>query len=61
MYSTEISQLLADQNYMIKRTDYFNICSSSPQITHVHYDAYSDKFRIYTDDGYEWEFEVRKD
>lgn len=61
MYSEEISSLLSENNYMIKRTEYFNICDTSPQISHVHYDAYSNRYHIYTDDGYHWEFAVCKD
>lgn len=61
MYSIEISQLLADNGYMIKRTDYFNICSSSPQICHVHYDVFSNKIQIHTDDDFHWEVEIVHD
>ena len=60
MFSFEISSRMSEKDYKISASDYFEICNTSPQITHVHYDAYSNKFHIYTNDDYHWEFEVNK-
>lgn len=34
------------------------ICRESPQIDHVKYDAFSDRFQIWTTDGYYWNIKV---
>lgn len=60
MYSYEIDEMIKIKDWILKPKDYLRIYSS-PQITHLHYDAYSNKYHIYTDDDYHWEFEVRKD
>lgn len=61
MFSWEINEIMSHKDYRLNPDDYLKICSSSTQITHVHYDAYSNRYHIYTEDGYHWEFEVKYD
>jgi len=59
MYSNEIDELMRSKGYVITTDDYFRLNPiQSSQITHVHYDACTNRFQIYTNDGYEWDFEV---
>lgn len=58
MYSREIDSILKLNNYNIASDTYINICSTSPQITHVKYDPYSQYFEIWTNDDYYWKFNV---
>ena len=62
MYSWEISNLLQKYNYNIPSDIYFQISniSDNPQITYIEYNAFSNKFKICTNDGYNWEFSVYK-
>lgn len=58
MYSREIDNILKLNNYNIASDTYINISSTSPQITHVKYDPYSQYFEIWTNDDYYWKFNV---
>lgn len=58
MYSEEIDSLLSSHNYMIDSRVYNHICDSSPQISYIKYDAFSQKTTIVTNDGYSWIFIV---
>lgn len=60
MYSWEISQILESSNYTISADTYINICSTSPQIIHTHYEAFGDYFEIYTEDMGYWKFKVER-
>lgn len=60
MYSYEIQQLMELRNYLLEAKEYLHICGTSPQINWVSYNAYTDDFRITTDDRYEWNFKVKK-
>lgn len=60
IYSYEISQLLAENNYNIDSETYLRICSTSPQIRYVGYKG--DYFEIVDDANNCWKFKVyRKD
>lgn len=61
MFSWEINELMMKRKYNITPIEYYQICDKSPQITHIHYESFSNKYRIYTNDGYEWEFTIRRD
>lgn len=61
MYTQEIDEIIRSKGYVITRKQYFDICNSSPQISHIHYDAYWNRYHIYTEDGGDWEFSIRKD
>lgn len=58
MYSEEIDSLLSSHNYMIDSHMYNHICDTSPQISYIKYDAFSQKTTIVTNDGYSWIFIV---
>lgn len=57
MYSWEISQLLAEKNYNIDSETYLYICSTSPQLNHIKYDAWSNSFEMWDEENY-WKFNV---
>ena len=61
MYSWEINEIMIKRNYVIRPEEYMQICNSSPQISWVHYDAYTQRHQIHTDDGYLWDCIVKKD
>ena len=58
MYSYEIKQLLELRNFLINNYEYLNIISSSPQITRVKYNAYSNEFETWTNDNYYFNYKV---
>ena len=61
MYSNEIDSIMKQNGYIISANTYINICSTSPQIIHIHYEAFGDYFEIWTDDRYEWKFKVLRE
>lgn len=61
MYSHEIDKVLNENNYDIGSNMYMYICRTSPQLNHIKYDAYSDKFQMWSSDGYHWEFAVHRE
>ena len=61
MYSYEIDSIMKQSNYTISSDAYINICSTSPQIIRIHYEAFGDYFEIYTEDNYYWKFRVVKE
>ena len=58
MYSNEIDSIMKQNGYIISANTYINICSTSPQINHIKYQAFGDYFEVWTDDRYEWKFKV---
>ena len=60
MYSNEIDSIMKQNGYIISANTYINICSTSPQIIHIHYEAFGDYFEIWTEDRYEWKFKVKR-
>ncbi len=60
MYSWEIQQLMELRNYLLSVEEYTNICSNSPQINRVSYNAFENNFMISTDDNYSWQFKLKK-
>lgn len=58
MYSSEIDQTLKSQKYNIESGTYSKICSSSPQITHVKYNPYSNEYEMWSNDNYYWKFTI---
>ena len=59
MYSEEINELMIKRNYKLTPEEYCKLDPLlSPQITHIHYDAYSNRFQMHTNDGYDWDFEI---
>ena len=61
MYSYEIDSIMKQSNYTISSDAYINICSTSPQIILIRYEAFGDYFEIYTKDSYYWKFRVVKE
>ena len=61
MFSYEIDSLMRSKGYRIEKDDYANIISDSTQIERVNYCAFTNKFHIWTNDGYNWEFNVVND
>lgn len=58
MYSYEITQTLELQDYNLDSETYINICRTSPQISRVKYDPYSNSFEVWTNDNSYWRFSV---
>lgn len=56
MYSWEIQNWLSDRNYSLTSKEYIWLIkdSQSKQIDHIKFDTYSDRFQLWTKDGYEW-------
>lgn len=62
MYSWEIRDYLESKGYSLTREEYAKFDPmDSPQICRVSYDTYSNRFIIYTSEGYKFEFEVKTD
>lgn len=51
MYTWEINKILEENNYSIDSRTYGTICSTSPQIDHIKYDAWNNNFEIHTKDS----------
>ena len=60
MYSHEIDELLKIRNYVISTSEYFEILSTSPQITNVKYDTGNDTIQIKTEDSYDFKIKVKR-
>jgi len=58
MHSREIQDLLEHSNYKISSEVYKDIIVSSNQIDHVKYNPSGEYFQAWTDDGYQWQFDV---
>lgn len=58
IYSYEISQILSENNYNIDSETYLHICSTSPQLTCVKYNAWSDDFEMLDRENNYWKFTV---
>ncbi len=60
MYPWEISKILENNNYNIDSQIYLHICKSSPQISHIKYDPYSNNFEMWDKENNYWKFTVYK-
>lgn len=60
MYSWEIEQLLKLKNYLLSSKEYFDMYDTSPQIIGIVYKPYEDKFYMWTNDNYQYNFKVYK-
>ena len=58
MYSNEIQSILEAHRYSLPSYLYIKICSTSPQISQIKYDSFSNDFQIWTYDNYYWKFTV---
>lgn len=61
MYDFEISQYLASRNHSLSNKEYTYICDTYPQINHIKYDAWSNKFEMWSNIGGYWSFSVYKE
>ena len=62
MYSNEIDNFLRTRNWVITPDEYSELTPQrNPQITRMTYNTSSNCIYMSTSDGYEWEFQVRKD
>ena len=61
MYDFEISQYLSERNHSLSNKEYLYICDTCPQINHIKYNAWSNKFEMWSDIGSYWEFTVYKE
>ena len=60
MYSHEIEDLLRIRKYILTNEEYLKICSTSPQIDHIKYNAYEDCLDIYTNDKHHFKIKIKK-
>lgn len=58
MYSHEIENLLKLRGYLVSVKEYYEICNS-PQVDHIKYE--DGKFKIWTNDGYNFILRIRKE
>ena len=62
MYSYEINELMERTGYVLTPDQYMEIVPQKcPQITRLVYNTATNTFHMYTNDGYQWEFQVRRD
>lgn len=61
MYDYEINRYIEERNYNISNHEYIYICKNCPQINHVKYDAWSNKFEMWSNEGNYWCFSVYKE
>lgn len=57
MYSYEIDNTMKQYQYKIPSSIYIEICKNSPQIHYIARKG-NDTYFIFTDDGYEWYFDI---
>jgi hypothetical protein len=63
MYSYEITEYLNKRNYELTPIEFMDVINGSPQIKDVYFqggDKY-DKFKMCTDDGYNWNIRMQKE
>lgn len=63
MYSWEIDKKIKQYNSQLPSSIYLEISNvdKNPQIDHIEYNAYSESFTMWTNDGWCWSFQVYKD
>lgn len=58
MYSHEIKKLLEERNNLVTMKEYYEIIKS-PQVDHVVFKDH--EFQIWTNDGYQFKLQIRKE
>lgn len=61
MYDWELNHYMQERNYVLSNKEYAYVCRTCPQINHVKYNAWSNKFEIWSYDGGYWLFSVYKE
>ena len=61
MYDWELTQYISERRGQLSNNEYMYICNTSPQIDHIKYDAWSDKFEMWSKNGCYWSFKVYKE
>lgn len=61
MYSWEITETMRKHDFRIPSNLYDKIRRSSPQINHVKYDGFTQKFEMWDNEGNYWSFDVYPD
>lgn len=63
MYSEEIQNWLASKQYNLTSKEYIWLINeeNNCQIDHISFDSFSNKYSIWTNDGYGWQITVRKE
>lgn len=62
MYSQEIDKFLRERNFHISREEYEELSpQKNIQISRISYDTSSDSFHLYTYDGYDWIFYIKRE
>ena len=52
---------MEERNYNLSNKEYIYVCNTCPQINHVKYDAWSNRFEMWSDVGSYWNFSVYKE
>lgn len=62
MYSHEINEFLWSRDYSLTIPEYCHLTNikDSPQISRIKYDPFTDKFEMWTSDGWYWIFCIVK-
>lgn len=60
MYSWEIDRLLKIRQNIITCSEYFEIISTSPQITNVKYDPFQNTTEMKTSDNYDFKVKIKQ-
>lgn len=61
MYTWEIQQTLEKHNYDLPSKVYGDICETSPQISRLKYEPFSNDFHLWTNDNGDFTFRVHPD
>ena len=58
MYDWEIHNYLQNHNYNLNQNEYSFICNTCPQLNHIKYEPFKNKFKAWSDGGEYFEFNV---
>lgn len=58
MYDYEIENILKQNQNNIDSETYLHICSTSPQLDHIHYEPYGNYFEMWSNTGTYFRFTV---
>lgn len=61
MYDHEITRYIEERNGYLSNLEYIYVWETSPQIDHIKYDAWSNKYEMWSENGTYWSFRVYKE